>query len=78
LHLKNKLKKREMEAGENDDMNLPNFRHFMPCFVYLGHITADKRLRYALSKLPSAPSFIRETLHEIPPLHRRKGDFIKT
>ena len=26
------------------------------------HITADKRLRYALPKLPSATSFIRKTL----------------
>ena len=34
----------------------------------LGHITADKRLRcYAPSpKLPSATSFIRKTLYEIP------------
>jgi hypothetical protein len=30
-----------------------------------GHITADKRLRYAAPKLPSATSFIRETLYEI-------------
>ncbi|GEM_PF-5382939 len=30
----------------------------------LGHITADKRLRYAPPKLPSATSFIRETLYE--------------
>jgi len=29
-----------------------------------GHITADKRLRYASSKLPSATSFIRKTLAE--------------
>ena len=28
------------------------------------HITADKRLRYALPKLPSATSFIRKTLGE--------------
>ena len=27
-----------------------------------GHITADKRLRYATPKLPSATSFIRKTL----------------
>jgi len=31
----------------------------------LGHITADKRLRYASSKLPSATSFIRKTLGAI-------------
>ena len=30
-----------------------------------GHITADKRLRYAFPKLPSATSFIRITLSEI-------------
>ena len=30
-----------------------------------GHITADKRLRYASPKLPSATSFIREMLGEI-------------
>jgi len=30
-----------------------------------GHITADKRLRYATPKLPSATSFIRNTLGEI-------------
>jgi len=29
------------------------------------HITADKRLRYASSKLPSATSFIRKTLYAI-------------
>ena len=29
-----------------------------------GHITADKRLRYASPKLPSATSFIRKTLGE--------------
>jgi len=28
----------------------------------LGHITADKKLHYASSKLPSATSFIRKTL----------------
>lgn len=38
----------------------------------LGHITADKRLRYALPKFPSATSFIRETLYEI-----RLGRFYK-
>jgi len=30
-----------------------------------GHITADKRLRYAPPKLPPATSFIRETLYEM-------------
>jgi hypothetical protein len=30
-----------------------------------GHITADKRLRYALPKLPSATSFIRKPLDEM-------------
>jgi len=30
-----------------------------------GHITADKRLRCASPKLPSATSFIRKTLYEI-------------
>ncbi len=30
-----------------------------------GHITADKRLRYASAKLPSATSFIRKTLYSI-------------
>ena len=29
-------------------------------------ITADKRLRYALPKLPLATSFIRKTLSEMP------------
>lgn len=29
------------------------------------HITADKRLRYASSKLPVATSFIRKTLSEM-------------
>jgi len=31
----------------------------------LGHITADKRLRYAPPKLPSATSLIRKTLSAI-------------
>jgi len=31
-----------------------------------GHITADKRLRYASPKLPSATSFIRKTLNAMP------------
>jgi hypothetical protein len=31
-----------------------------------GHITADKMLRYAMLKLPSATSLIRKTLYEIP------------
>ena len=30
------------------------------------HITADKRLRFTTPKLPSATSFIRNTLYEIP------------
>jgi len=29
-------------------------------------LTADKRLRYASSKLPTATFFIRKTLYEIP------------
>jgi hypothetical protein len=48
-----------MEAGKNDDMNLPDFRHFMSCFVSLGHITANKKenqrfLQIASWKLLSA------------------------
>ena len=31
----------------------------------LGHITADKRLRYTSPKLPSATSFIRHPLYTI-------------
>jgi len=30
------------------------------------HITADKRLRYASPKLPSATSFIRKPLYAMP------------
>jgi len=37
-----------------------------------GHITADKRLRYASPKLPLATSFIRKTLYDIPPLAAKK------
>jgi len=37
-----------------------------------GHITADKRLRYALPKLPSATSFIRKTLDETDTKQRRR------
>ena len=37
----------------------------LPC-LRLGHLTADKRLCYTSPKLPSATSFIRETLYEIP------------
>jgi len=33
-----------------------------------GHITADKRLRYASPKLPLATSFIRKTLYAMPRL----------
>jgi len=33
-------------------------------------ITADKRLRYASPKLPSATSFICKALYDIPPLRR--------
>jgi len=40
----------------------------------LGHITADKRLRYASPKLPSATSFTRNMLYEIPnPAFKNKG-----
>ena len=41
-----------------------------PCL--LGHITADKRLRYASPKLPSATSFIRKTLCVIGMLQHYK------
>ena len=34
--------------------------------------TADKRLRYALPKLPSATSFIRKTLSEMPEWKERR------
>jgi len=37
----------------------------LPCLASLGHLTADKRLRYASPKLPSATSFIRNPLGEI-------------
>ncbi len=37
-----------------------------------GHITADKKLRYAMPKLPSATSLIRKTLSKIP--HDRKDN----
>jgi hypothetical protein len=37
-----------------------------------GHITADKRLRYASSKLPSATSFIRKTLGNLLAKGRHK------
>jgi len=38
----------------------------LPCHRYRsGHLTADKRLRYASPKLPSATSFIRKTLYAI-------------
>ena len=38
----------------------------LPCHRYRsGHLTADKRLRYASPKLPSATSFIRKALGEI-------------
>ena len=37
----------------------------LPCLAPLGHLTADKRLRYASPKLPSATSFIRDTLSEM-------------
>ena len=37
-----------------------------------GHITADKRLRCASPKLPSATSFIRKTLAEMPKILVKK------
>jgi len=37
-----------------------------------GHITADKRLRFTLPKLPSATSFIRKTLSEFRPFAASK------
>jgi len=37
-----------------------------------GHITADKRLRYASPKLPSATSFIHKTLSEMLCLRKTK------
>jgi len=40
-------------------------RRFVPCLAPLGHLTADKRLRYASPKLPSTTSFIRNTLGDI-------------
>jgi len=36
------------------------------------HITADKRLRYASSKLPSATSFIRQPLAEIAKISKEQ------
>jgi len=36
-----------------------------------GHITADKRLRYASPKLPSATSFIRRTVSAIRSWRKR-------
>lgn len=40
----------------------PTLRHSVPCLAPLGHLTADKRLCYDSPKLPSATSFIRNTL----------------
>ncbi len=40
----------------------------------LGHITADKRLCFASPKLPSATSFIRKPLYEIPNLALKKTE----
>jgi hypothetical protein len=48
----------------------------LPCFASLGHLTADKRLRYAPPKLPSATSFIRKTLYEIPNPAVGKGKYL--
>lgn len=42
----------------------------------LGHITADKRLRYASPKLPSATSFIRKTLKEFSEMPDFNTDII--
>jgi len=51
----------------NTDKNLGGVRNSavasQPCPS--GHITADKRLRYATPKLPSTTSFIRKTLNDI-------------
>jgi len=38
-------------------------------------ITADKKLRYAPPKLPSATSFIRKTLSEMPAVALKKKTF---
>jgi hypothetical protein len=43
-----------------------HFATSLPCLALLGHLTADKRLRYASPKLPSATPFIRKTLCLIP------------
>jgi len=37
-----------------------------------GHITVDKKLRYASPKLPSATSFIRKTLGKITAIKLRR------
>jgi len=44
----------------------------LPCLASLGHSTEDKRLRYASPKLPSATSFIPNTLSEIVSLKTNK------
>ena len=37
----------------------------LPCLASLGHLTADKRFRFATPKLSSVTSFIPNTLGEI-------------
>jgi len=44
-------------------------------FCPSGHITADKRLRYALLKSPLATSFIRKTLGEIAFKEKNNGNY---
>ncbi len=43
----------------------PTLRHFVPYLASLGHLTVDKRLRYASPKLSSATSFTPRTLYEM-------------
>ena len=45
----------------------------LPRLASLGHLTADKSLRYASPKLPSATSFIRKTLSGMAGLKRNIG-----
>ncbi|PIV69831.1 MAG: hypothetical protein COS08_03385 [Euryarchaeota archaeon CG01_land_8_20_14_3_00_38_12] len=44
----------------------------LPCLASLGHLTADKRLRYAPPKFVSQTSFIRKPLYEIARMTRIK------
>jgi len=47
------------------ELRPPRFVASLLASLMLGHITADKRYRYALPKSPSATSFIRGTLGNI-------------